>query len=88
MGLWQALNARPRDTDRVCVCVRVCHGSQSHSRYGLLNSLFFNAISAATKTTTNIKQPQKQTQAKETTTHPAIAFLWVKAHYDGLFSKS
>jgi hypothetical protein len=54
----------------------------------LLNSLFFNAISAATKTTTNIKQPQKQTQAKETTTHPAIAFLWVKAHYDGLFSKS
>jgi hypothetical protein len=40
-----------------------------------------------------LKQQQRQTtpktnQAKETTTHPAIAFLWVKAHYHGLFSKS
>jgi hypothetical protein len=61
VGLWQALNACPRDKDHVCVCVCVCvcHGSQSHSRYGLPNSLFFNAISAATKTTTS-NNPQNK----------------------------
>lgn len=41
-------------------CVSVCHGSQSHSRYGLLNRLFFNVISAATKTTKKSNNPQNK----------------------------
>lgn len=46
------------ETRTMCVCA--CHGSQSHSRYGLPNSLFFNAISAATKTTTTSNNPQNK----------------------------